>query len=181
MALCLLSAGSVPSIPNSCVVGERWRMKPQRSVDRAIAASVQAGTPESAGPEKTCLLLDVSSQKDVLLYVSPQGKIELRDRLGELAGEVLRKSEQLADNPSGTEPEIGRSHVREALRAVISSKQHRRDTGWIVLLRCLFSVCLFIAGIGFSNLRTIWGALLLAAGAIGAGSSIAVLVILGDR
>jgi hypothetical protein len=146
-----------------------------------LTIPVKATTSITAELPKTYLLADVSSEVGILDHVSPQGKADLQKLLGDLAAAVLRNSAICEDHPSGAEPDISRSHVREAWDAVLNRSRGRRHQGWRVILEAVYSLCLFVAGVGAANLGRPWGAVLTASGAVGAGVSIAALVLLEDR
>jgi hypothetical protein len=146
-----------------------------------LTIPLKATTSATAEMPKTYLLADVSSEAGILDHVSPQGKAELQKLLGEHAEAVLRNSAVCADHPSGTEPDISRSHVREGWEAVLNRSRGRQHAGWRVILEAVYSLCLCVATVGIANVGAAWGAVLAASGAVGAGVTIAIRVVLRDR
>jgi hypothetical protein len=160
---------------------QRWSMATHKNIQLNLSAPPQAATKTPGETRKACLLVDVSAEAGALHNVSPQGRAELQKLLGELAVAVLGTSAACAGHPPGTEPDISYSHIREAWGSVTTRFQRRQHRGWRVILDSAYSFCLFIAGVGFARLGTTWGAVLMASGAVGAGVSIAALVMLGDQ
>jgi hypothetical protein len=156
-------------------------MATHKNTQLNLSVPPQAATKVPSETRKTCLLIDVSPEAGTLHNVSAQGKTELQKLLSERAVAVLGTSAACAGHPPGTEPDISYSHIREAWGSVTTRSQRRQHRGWRVILDSAYSFCLFIAGVGFARLGTTWGAVLMASGAVGAGVSIAALVILGDQ
>jgi hypothetical protein len=145
----------------------------QAKADSASKVIAPAGVKEA-------IVLEIASDGLIFQHLSRQAKEELQTQLSDFSVVVLREAQSLEsrDRASGAEPDISRAHIQEAWFNARRRLRRDRVGSWGVLVRSLYTVCIFVIGVGISHTSTTWGVWLAIGGALLGGISIAALVAL---